>query len=466
VSIRILEKFSDKVGISLWLKKENMAQKKIIPASVEDILARGGMTGFHKKVVLVTGLAWTFVSMEILLIAFTLPLFASIWKLSGLWLGLIGSASLIGSFIGSMILGRWSDRFGRRSVFMGSVLWYSIFTAATAFATGPETLFVFRVLAGIGLGAMLVIDPSVLAEYLPPQNRGRYMVFLDFFWPIGNLLALGLSYFFLERMNGDWRGLFLTAAFPAFLTFIIRFLIPETPFYLARIGKLAEAAKVLTLATGQKITAAMIKKEEVFKSAPIKDLFRGKLLKATIVTLISWVVLNFSYYGLFIWLPQVLPVIQNFRIGNIYTLLLLSVLAQFPGYLAAMWLVEAWGRKKTLTAFLILGGLSGLVFATTNSYVSFLTALFLVSFFNLGAWGAIYPYTVELFPTLLRGTAFGFAAEGMGKLTAIFGPLVFGYLLDKTGGVGISLVMVAAVMTVGGVAVGYLGPETKGRKLE
>lgn len=90
----------------------------------------------------------------------------------------------------------------------------------------------------------------------------------------------------------------------------------------------------------------------------------------------------------------------------------------------------------------------------------------MVSFFNLGAWGAIYPYTVELFPTLLRGTAFGFAAEGMGKLTAIFGPVVFGYLLDQTGGVIASLVTVAAVMTIGGIGVAYIGQETKGKKME
>src|SRR3989344_7460753 len=236
------------------------------------------MTAFQKKMVLITGLAWTFVSMEILLIAFTLPLFASMWKLSCFMLGLIGSAALIGSFVGSMILGRSADKIGRRGVFMGSVLWYSIFTAATALAFDPVSLFVFRFLAGVGLGAMLVIDPSVLAEYLPPQSRGRYMVFLDFFWPIGNLLALGLSYYFLEMLGGEWQWLFVTAAFPAFLTFIIRFLIPETPFYLARIGKLTEAAKVLTQATGNKITAAMIRREEVIKSAPLADLFKGKML--------------------------------------------------------------------------------------------------------------------------------------------------------------------------------------------
>ena len=433
---------------------------------VEELLREHGFTPFHRMIVIVTGMAWTFVALEILLIAFSLPVFAELWELSGVGLGWIGSASLIGSFMGSLALGRTADRVGRRPIFMASVLWYSAFTALTASAWSPESLFAFRLLAGLGLGGMLVVDPLLLSEYLPPQNRGRYMVFLDFFWPIGFLAALGMSYLFLDQMGGAWRVMFLVAAFPAFLAFIVRIKIPETPFYLVRAGQIKEAAAVLTRVTGSSVTPEMIAEERGPARAPVGDLFRGKLLRSTIITLAAWTALNFSYYGLFIWLPQVLPEVGNFQVENIYGLLLLSALAQIPGYLAAMWLVEAWGRKRTLASFLVLGGLSGLVFATTESYPAFVAALIFVSFFNLGAWGAVYPYTVELFPTVLRGTAFGFAAEGVGKLTAILGPLVFGFLRDATEGVLVPLVVVALVMTVGGVVVATLGRETKGRPLE
>lgn len=440
--------------------------RKTITKTVEQILSESGMTAFHKKVVLITGLAWSFVAMEILLIAFTLPLFANIWQLTGLALGAIGAASLIGSFVGSISLGFVIDKVGRRPVFMMSVLWYSIFTYLTGSSWDPTSLFIFRFLSGVGLGGMLVVDPSFLSEYLPPQKRGKYMVFLDFFWPVGSLLALGLAYYFLEQLGGQWRLLFKVAAFPALFAFLGRTFLPETPYFLARVGKLKKAAEVLSLATGKKIEAQAIAREEKLTSAPVSDLFAAKLFRATVVTIVAWVALNFSYYGLFIWLPQVLPQVQNFEVGNIYSLLLFSTLAQFPGYLASMWLVEAWGRKKTLSTFLILAGVSGLVFATTGSYASFLGGLFFVSFFNLGAWGAVYPYTVELFPTLLRGTAFGLAAEGAGKLTAILGPVVFGYLLDRTGGVVIPLIVVAIAMVAGGAVVAFLGHETKGKAMK
>src|ERR671910_2260794 len=205
---------------------------------VEEVLRRGGFTSFHRRAVAVTGFAWTFVAMEILLVGFTVPLFTSIWDISGSLAGWITASALAGSLVGSVVLGRLADRIGRRRIFLGAILWYAVFTALTALAWGPGALSAFRFLAGIGLGGMLVVDPSMLAEYLPPQKRGRFLVFLDFFWPVGLLLATGLSWLFLDQIGGDWswRYLFLAASFPAFLAFVARLTLPESPYYLARKG--------------------------------------------------------------------------------------------------------------------------------------------------------------------------------------------------------------------------------------
>ncbi|MFA5897273.1 MAG: MFS transporter, partial [Thermoplasmata archaeon] len=99
--------------------------------------------------------------------------------------------------------------------------------------------------------------------------------------------------------------------------------------------------------------------------------------------------------------------------------------------------------------------------ATANSFATLLLGLIFVSFFNLGAWGAVYPYTSELFPTQYRGTCFGMA-EGVGKTTAILGPVVFGALLESTGGIIAPLTVIAVVMLLGGLFLAGVGPETKG----
>ena len=226
---------------------------------VEDLLREGGLAPFHRKAVLVTGAAWTFVAMEILLVGFVQAIFAATWNLNGTWQGLINSSALAGSLFGSLVLGRLADRIGRRTIFQYAILWYAVFTAVTALAWGPWSVMTFRFLAGIGLGGMLVVDPSMLAEYLPPQHRGRMLVFLDLWWPVGLLLATGLSWVFIGHSVGgaeSWRWLFLAASFPAFMTFVVRRTLPESPYYLARTGRRDDAARVLTKITGRPVAAA------------------------------------------------------------------------------------------------------------------------------------------------------------------------------------------------------------------
>jgi MFS transporter, putative metabolite:H+ symporter len=434
---------------------------------VEEVLREHGLTRFHRKAVLVTGAAWTFVAMEILLIGFVQPIFASLWDLSGRMQGLVNSAALAGSLVGSLVLGRLSDRIGRRTIFQYAILWYAVFTALTALSWGPWSVMTFRFLAGLGLGGLLVVDPSMLAEYLPPQRRGRLLVFLDFWWPVGLLLATGLSYVFLgptfDRFGDwSWRYLFVAAAFPAFLAFLVRRTLPESPYFLARSGRSSEAAEVLSEIAGRPVAEAEFEAPAEPRTS-IRELVAGSLRLRAVSTALVWIALNVSYYGLFLWLPFVLQAEKSFTI-DVYLLLTLSALSQFPGYGAAIWLVERIGRKPTLAAFLLLGGLSAFAFAVADSEAVYITALFFVGFFNLGAWGAVYPYTAELFPTRLRSSAFGLM-EGVGKAAAIAGPYIFGNLKDATGSTTWSLTFVAIVMAAGGIVAGVFGSETRGEKL-
>lgn len=442
--------------------------------TVEQVLRDGGFTAFHRRIVAITGFAWTFVAFEIILIGFVLPAIFATFGITPanqpLLYFLVTSATLIGSFVGSLVLGRLADARGRRTVFLVSILWYSAFTALTAVSWDPWSVFGFRFLAGLGLGGMLVVDPAMLSEFLPPQSRGRYMVLLDFFWPIGFLLAIGFWWVFIIQgvtVAGlaSWRVLFLVAAFPAFIAFLARMVIPESPFYYARHGRLEEAATVLTKVGGSPVTAADLTREHVPPRAPIIALFQGRLLRRSAVTVVVWSALNFSYYTLFLTLPFVLPIfdVVGSDVALVAWFFIVSALAQFPGYGASMYLVEWWGRKRTLALFLLLGGVSGFAFATATELSTLFVSLAFVSFFNLGAWGAVYPYTSELFPTEYRATGFGLA-EGVGKVAALLGPVVFGALYVATdGGVILPLASIAIVMAVGGGFLAAIGPETKGQ---
>src|ERR671931_1169831 len=316
---------------------------------VEEVLREGGLSRFHKKAVLVTGAAWTFVAMEILLVGFVAPVFAGLWHLNGRFQGLVNSAALAGSLVGSLVLGRTADRIGRRTIFQFSILWYAVFTAATALAWGPWSVMTFRFLAGLGLGGMLVVDPSMLAEYLPPQRRGRLLVFLDFWWPVGLLLATLLSWIFIgHSIGGDWswRWLFLAASFPALMAFVVRRSLPESPYFLARKGRSQEAAAVLREITGRDVEPGALTGSAETRTS-VRELLASRLRSRAVTTALVWIALNVSYYGLFLWLPFVLQGEKHFHV-DVYLLLTLSALSQFPGYGAAIWLVERIGRKPTL----------------------------------------------------------------------------------------------------------------------
>lgn len=438
--------------------------------TVEEVLRARGFTPFHRRIVLLTGFAWTFVAFEIINISFVLPsAFGSFGVAQGTSLYfLITSATLIGSFLGSLFLGRFADLRGRRTVFLGSILWYSAFTALTAASWDPWSMFSLRLLAGLGLGGMLVVDPAILSEFLPPQSRGRFMVLLDFFWPIGFLVAILFWWVFIVQGVtfaglASWRALFLVASFPALVAFVARIAIPESPFYYARRGQLREAADVLGRVTGSAVDASSLTREQIVSRAPLSALFSGPLARRSAVTIVVWIALNFSYYGLFLDLPFALGGYRAIQgdVGLVALFFVSSALAQFPGYLASMILVERWGRKKTLALFLVLGGISGYAFATATAVPILFSSLVLVSFFNLGAWGAVYPYTSELFPTQYRALGFGMG-ETVGKLVAISGPIVFFYLYSGTSSVVAPLTAIAVVMALGGFFLAGVGPETKG----
>jgi len=425
---------------------------------IEEILDTEKTTKQQNNILWIIRFSWSFVAMEIILISFTLPLFSSIFNLNSFQQGLLASAVLIGDIIGAIIFGRFSDVIGRRPLFQASLLWYSIFTAITATSNSFYELIAYRFLAGVGLGGMLVVDPALLSEFLPSRKRGRLMVSLDLFWPIGSLIALLLAYVFLVIFSENWRALFVAAAFPAFTVALFRFLVPESPFFLAKTGKLEKAAQILGKLMNRNVDPKEIK-FAIEERGNYSELFAGYGRRVAAM-LAAWMALNYTYYGLFLWLPQILNAV-NLYSGNIWLFLVLAFVFQIPGYLSAMYFVERIGRKTTLTIYLFLSGILGITMGlATSDYFLFTIALFFVSFFNLGAWGSVYPFTSELFPTKLRGKAFGLA-EGVGKVVAVLGPLIFGILLQYLQSVVVPLIVTTAIAIIAAIVIFILAPETK-----
>jgi putative MFS transporter len=196
-------------------------------------------------------------------------------------------------------------------------------------------------------------------------------------------------------------------------------------------------------------------------ATPFKDLLSSSYRKRTLTLWILWFCITFTYYGIFTWLPSALAVeLSSITKGFQYVLII--ALAQIPGYLSAAYLVEKVGRKPILSIYLIMSGLSAYFFGTSTTDVMLMVTGSAMSFFNLGAWGVLYTYTPEQYPTRARGTGSG-AASAVGRVGGILAPLT---VIALASNIYFVFVFNALLMGVAAVTMIIMGVETKGLTLE
>lgn len=422
---------------------------------------------FHYKLLLVTGLGWLFDSMDTGLIAFILPVLAKEWGLAPGQMGLIGSIGLIGMALGAVISGTVADRIGRKKVFTITVLLYSIASAFCALSWNYQSLLVFRFLVGFGLGGELPVAATLVSEYAPSRVRGRFIVLLESFWGLGWIVAACIAYFFIPVYG--WRMAFLIGALPALYVCLIRLHMPESVRYLLTCGRVDEARQiVLSLEKQLHVPSALFTGETetvpVVAKASFRELWKKPFMSRTIMLWLVWFGINFSYYGIFMWLPS-LVFQQGFTVVKTFEYVLIMTLAQLPGYYCAAWLVDKIGRKYTLSAFLLFSGVASYFFGHASTAATLMMWGSVMSFFNLGAWGVLYTYTPEQYPTAIRALGSGWAA-GFGRFGGMAAPMMVGALLARSFGFASVFYMFALVFAAVAVIVLSLGVESKQKDLE
>jgi putative MFS transporter len=386
-----------------------------------------------KKVFYAAGAGWAFDAMDVGLLAFIIVALKAEWGLTPQQMGLLGSISLLGMAIGAVVGGYLADRIGRKTVFIATLLIFGLASGASALATGLAAMMIFRFVMGLGLGAELPVASTMVMEHAPEEKRGRIVVLLESFWAVGWIAAAVIAFFIIPKYG--WQVAVLIGAAPALYAALMRRSIPESPKY-------------------QKRTAQSISLKEIFLS------YR----RNTLVLWTVWFAIAFSYYGMFLWLPSVL-VDKGFTMIKSFEYVLMMTLAQLPGYFSAAYLIEKWGRKKTLFTYLFGTALSAFFFGFSETTAMLLTTGALLSFFNLGAWGALYAFTPENYPTPIRASGSGFAA-GFGRIGSILPPYIVGMLIASQFSYGVIFSVFAVVLLAGMVVLGVFGKETMGQPIQ
>jgi putative MFS transporter len=435
--------------------------------TLDQALDRIGIGRFQIKLMLVAGASWAADAMEVLLISFAIPPLMRDWGLSRTEAGLLGTALFVGMMCGAWGWGAITDRIGRRPGFVLTILIDSLFGLLSAFAPGYRSLLLLRALTGFGIGGTLPVDYAITSEFLPRQVRGRWLVYLESFWAVGTLIAAGLAWLIVPRFpEAGWRLLFAASALPGLIVVWVRRVIPESPRYLLVQGREAEARAVVERVArenGVDLGAFRLKAEPAAAEQariPLAMLFRAPLLKPTLVFSAVWFLLSLAYYGIFTWLPGIF-VQRGFDFLRTYENSFILALAQLPGYFSAAFLIERWGRRKTLAAYLIASGIFTYLFAAASGLPAILAAAVLMSFFALGAWGSLYAWTPESYPTTVRATGMGWASA-MARVAGIVAPTLGAALLAAS--LPLALSVYAAAFGLAGI-ISLAGRETRGAAL-
>lgn len=390
------------------------------------------------------GMSWLFDAMDVALISFVAAALAIEWSLNPQQLGVLTAINSVGMAIGAACAGILADRFGRKSVLLWTLLIFSLASGLSAVATGFVMLCILRFISGFGLGGELPVASTLVSESVPANERGRTVVLLESFWAGGWIVAALIAYFIIPNFESGWRIAFALGALPAFYALYLRRKIDDSPRFI-----LQQKNKV--------------KAEKISLKNRFAQVWAPEYRKTSIMLWILWFTVVFSYYGMFLWLPQVM-VYKDYSLTKSFEYVLIMTLAQLPGYFTAAYFIEKFGRKFVLVVYLVLTAASAIWFGLADTTATLIAAGICLSFFNLGAWGGLYAYTPEHYPTSIRTTGAGLAAS-FGRIGGIIAPFLVGWLISQGVAITAIFAMFCVMILIGAAAVAFLGKETKGTEL-
>ena len=382
-------------------------------------------------------------------------------------------ALFAGLFIGAIFLGHFADRYGRRSVFTFSLLWYSVTTAIMAVQTSGFGVDLWRFIAGIGIGIELVTIDTYVSELVPREYRGRAYAYNQFFQFIAVPVVAFLAWLLvpIAPLGFDgWRWVVLIGSAGAIFIWIIRLALPESPRWLARHGRLDEAERVVARIeirvaeeAGAPLPPVGAAEAGETGEGSFAEIWQPPYDRRAIVLSVFNFFQTFGYYGFAAWVPTLL-IAKGIKITTSLEYSFIIAIANPVGPLLGTLVADRIERKWQICLGAIGIGIFGMAFANAIDPVALIVLGVAVTLCNNLLSYSFHNYQSELFPTHIRSRAIGFVYS-WSRLSAAFSGLIVAWLLNL-GGVNAVFGFIAFAMLVVVVSIGGFGPNTRGLALE
>ncbi|CAK4093275.1 unnamed protein product [Aphanomyces euteiches] len=447
----------------------------------------GGISAYYLKLLHAAGIGWAMDSMDTFLFTYCMPKIKADFKanynrtITASESGLLGSSVFAGAFVGAFMFGYLADAFGRRTIFLWTMIVFLVGMILVAVSDSFGMLLTFRFVTGVGLGGELPVASTLVQELSPKAIRGRMIVILDGFWPLGCMAAVLFANELTKSLT--WRQVFFVSIAPVLYAIALRCYIPESPKWLASVGQMGKANSVVQSIEIAHGVYSYTAKPDVHENDPTANvfsyghlhlgqrialLFRGEYFKRTLVLWTVWFGIAFAYYAIYVWLPQIVAGGSRdaFNINGSTSSLLVILFFQIPGYFSAACVVERIGRKLTLVLFLLCAFASALAFGyVAPTQANLIVSGSCMSFFMLGAYGALYAYTPENYPTNIRAMGAAYPS-GFSRIAAIAGTYVLPILHEAGWSQQEIMWLNGAILMFCSIILFVFGYETRGKDID
>ncbi|WP_232771764.1 MFS transporter [Glaciecola sp. 33A] len=383
----------------------------------------------HLQIGICLFMAFAMESWEMMILIYNSGAIAKEFGLSPTQIGSLISALFLGMIPGALFWGRLMGQIGRKKALILSIGLYGIFPLISAFATSYEMLWATRFLCGMVMVGSLVITFPYFEELVPVASRGKATVYLSAGWPVGVLIAIGITYA-LDSMG--WRVIIGMGALTSLWSIIIWKFVPESPYWLAEKNDVNGASQSINILCNGQFNQPKVKLEQQHANSAgsLFDLFKGTVAKTTFLQITINFCFSWGYWAMASWMPVLLSK-KGLSTPEGLGFLAISALFMFPGYMSASYLTGKYGRKKIMVIYVFMAAVAGFGLARSVSVNELYIWNFTLSFFSLGAWGVWNTWLGEVYDTRNRGngTAVGIVSQRIANSIA---PIAIGSILASS----------------------------------